>query len=53
VSLDDVLKLAVEQGAQLLRGGRSVLMLTDDDGLEPFREAMTDRLQGLLIDDGQ
>jgi K+-sensing histidine kinase KdpD len=70
VSLDDVLRLTVEQAAQLLRGDRSVLMLTNDDGLltvrsswgidaercETFRESLldtvSDRLRGLLMDDG-
>ena len=70
VSRDDVLRLTVEQAARLLRGDRSVLMLTNDGGLltvrsswgidaercetfrEPLLETMSDRLQGLLMDDG-
>jgi phosphoserine phosphatase RsbU/P len=37
VSLDDVLQLAVERAAELLQGARSILMLTNDDGLLTVR----------------
>jgi len=39
VSLDDVLQLTVEQAAELLHGGRAVLMLTNDDGLLTVRSS--------------
>lgn len=39
VSLDDVLQLAVEQAAELLHGGRAVLMLTNDEGLLTVRSS--------------
>jgi phosphoserine phosphatase RsbU/P len=37
VSLDDVLRLAVERGVELLNGDKAVLMLTDDDGVLSVR----------------
>jgi sigma-B regulation protein RsbU (phosphoserine phosphatase) len=39
VSLDDVLRLTVEQAVELLHGGRAVLMLTNDDGLLTVRSS--------------
>ncbi len=37
VSLDDVLRLAVERGAELLNGEKAVLMLTNDEDLLSVR----------------
>lgn len=38
-SLDDVLRLVVDRAAELLYAGRSLVMLTDDDGLLHVRAA--------------
>jgi GAF domain-containing protein len=38
-SLDEILRLAVEQAAELLGTDRAVLMLTDDEGLLRVRAA--------------
>jgi phosphoserine phosphatase RsbU/P len=62
VSLDDVLRLAVERGVELLNGAKAVLMLTDDedvlsvrascgidaDRCEAFREPMQETIGSRL-----